>query len=453
MGDLNDIVAKVIGWAEGDEQVEAYAAHTSDADVEVYQGGIETLSTAETDGVGIRVVLSGPDGNRQGFAYTGSLDEASLRACMVEARDNAGFGTADPFLGLATPDGVEPEALDLWRDSLGSFSTQAKVEMALELERLVRAGDSRIRSLRSAGYGDGVIEAAIATTTGIQRSYRRSACSVVAYAIAGDADDTQTGFGYSVGRAPDELDIAKAAAMAVERATRLLGATKPASRRTAVVLDPFVTSSLLGILGGTLNAESVLKGRSLFADRLGERVAVESFDLVDEPTNPLAYGATPIDAEGLATRRLPLIKGGVLQGFVHNSVTARRAGGDARSTGSAVRAGFKGTPGVGCRALTVTPGTKAADEVLRSVGDGVLIQSISGIHSGVNTISGDFSVGAEGLVIRDGVVAEPIREFTIASTIQRMLMDVLAVGSDLEWLPGGSAGVTLAIDGMSLSGS
>ena len=453
MTELLDLVGRVIGWADSNEQVEAYAAHTRDADVEVYQGGIETLSTAETDGVGIRVVLPGDDGNRQGFAYTGSLDEASLRACLSEARDNASFGTPDPYLGLATPDGVEPEELDLWRDSLDSLSTDAKVEMALELERLVRAGDSRIRSLRSASYGDGMVEAAIATTTGILRAYRRSGCSVVAYAIAGDTDDTQTGFGYSVGRAPDELDIAKAAAMAVERATRLLGAVKPASRRTAVVLDPFVTSSLLSILGGTLNAESVLKGRSLFADRLGEQVAVDTFDLVDEPTNVLAYGATPLDAEGLATRRLPLIKGGVLQGFVHNSVTARRAGGDARSTGSAVRAGFKGTPGVGCRALTVTPGTMSASEVMQSVGDGVLIQSISGIHSGVNTISGDFSVGAEGLVIRNGIVAEPIREFTIASTIQRMLMEVLAVGRDLEWLPGGSAGVTLAIDGMSLSGS
>ena len=450
---LTDLVAKVVGWAQGDEQVEAYAAHSRDAEVEVYQGGIETLSTAETDGVGIRVVLPGDDGARQGFAYTGALDEASLLACLNEARDNAGFGTPDPFLGLATADGVEPEVLDLYRPELASFPTEAKIEMALELERLVRAGDPRIRSLRSASYGDGMLEVAIATTTGIARSYRRSGCSVVAFAIAGDADDTQTGFGYSVGRAADELDIHKAAAMAVERATRLLGSTKPASRRTAVVLDPYVTSSLLGILGGTLNAESVLKGRSLFADRVGQQVAVESFDLVDEPTNPLAYGATPVDAEGLATRRLPLIDKGVLQGFVHNSVTARRAGGDARSTGSAVRAGFKSTPGVGCRALTVRPGSQSAQEILQSVGNGVLIQSISGIHSGVNTISGDFSVGAEGLVIRDGQVAEPIREFTIASSIQRMLMEVLAVGNDLEWLPGGSAGVTLAIDGMSLSGS
>ena len=451
--DLAAIADRVVAWAGDNEQVEAYVAHAKDTDVEVYQGDIETLSTAETSGVGIRVLVPSPDGARQGFAYCGTFDDESLRAVLDEARDNAGFATPDPYVGLASSDGVLPAVLDLWRDSLQSFPTERKVEMAMELERAVRAGDSRIRSLRSAAYGDGLLEVAIASTTGIRSQYRRSACSLVAQAIAGDDGETQTGFGYTVGRDPSELDLAKAAAMSVERATRMLGATKPASRKTPVIFDPYVTATLLSILGGTLNAESVLKGRSLFAERVGEKVAVDGFTLTDDPVNPLAYGATPFDAEGLATRQISLIENGVLQGFVHNSVSARRAGSGAKSTGSAVRAGFKSTPGVGCRALSVVPGSASAEEVRSQVGDAVLIQSISGVHSGVNPISGDFSVGAEGLVIRNGEIAEPVKEFTIASTIQRMLLETLAIGSDLEWLPGGSAGLTLAIDGISLSGS
>ena len=451
--DLLDIADRVIGWAGDNEQVEAYVAHSKDTEVEVYQGDIETLSTAETDGVGIRVVLPGDDGARQGFAYCGTFDDESLRATLAEARDNATFATPDPFLGLASPDGVAAAALDLWRDSLRSFPTADKIALAMELERLVRAGDSRIRSLRSASYGDGLVEVALVSTAGIRSSYRRSSCSAVAFAIAGDADETQTGFGYTVGRDPSELDISLAATMSVERATRLLGAKKPSSRTTTVVFDPYVTSSLLSILGGTLNGESVLKGRSLFADRVGEQVAVRDFTLTDDPVNPSAYGATPFDAEGLATRRINLIEGGVLQGFVHNSVSARRAGSGAASTGSAVRAGFKGTPGVGCRALSVVPGSMDPTAVRTFVNDGVLIQSVSGIHSGVNPVSGDFSVGAEGLVIRNGELAEPVKEFTIASTIQKMLMDITAIGSDIEWLPGGSAGVTLAVSNVSLSGS
>jgi PmbA protein len=125
----------------------------------------------------------------------------------------------------------------------------------------------------------------------------------------------------------------------------------------------------------------------------------------------------------------------------------------ARSTGSAVRGGFKGTPGVGCRALTVLPGTMSQADVIAAVGNGVLVQSVSGIHSGVNPVSGDFSVGAEGLLIENGQVGAPIREFTIASTLQRMLMEILIIGGDIEWLPGGSSGVSLAIDGISVSGA
>jgi PmbA protein len=136
--------------------------------------------------------------------------------------------------------------------------------------------------------------------------------------------------------------------------------------------------------------------------------------------------------------------------FVYDTVSARRA--RTRSTGSAVRGGFAGTPSAGCRALVLTPGTKGAEEILHSVGEGLYVQSVTGIHSGVNPVSGDFSVGAEGLMIRAGVLAEPVREVTVASTLQRMLQSVVEIGGDLRWLPGAAAGQTLPIADMQLSG-
>jgi PmbA protein len=189
----------------------------------------------------------------------------------------------------------------------------------------------------------------------------------------------------------------------------------------------------------------------MFAGRVGDEVAVEAVTLTDDPTNPDARGAGQYDAEGLATRRNELIDGGVLRGFVHNAYTGRRAG--TASTGCAVRGGFKTTPGVGTRALALRPGERTQAELLADVGDGLLVVSVQGLHSGANPVSGDFSVGCEGLVVRDGVPGEPVREATIASTMQRMLLDVVGVGSDLEWLPGGAAGVSLAIRDVTLSGA
>jgi PmbA protein len=444
---LLDIATRVAGWARDGEEVEAYVGRSSDTRVVVYGGEIESLSSATTEGVGIRVV----SGGRQGFAYAGSLDPAVVEETLTEARDNAGFGTPDEHLGLASHDGVAAADLDLWRDDLASFAPQAKVDLALDLERRVKAGDARIRSVESSSYGDGAGQAAVASSTGVSASWRRTSCYVSAYALAGEDDETQTGGGYSVGRSPADLDVDKAAGDAVERSTRMLGARKPPSARLPVVLDNRITTTLLSILAGTLSGEAVLKGRSLFANRMGDEVASPLLTLVDDPTNPDAYGAAAYDAEGLATRRNVLVDAGVLRSFVYNTYAGRRAG--VASTGSAVRGGFKSPPGVGCRALTLAPGDESQAEILARVGTGLLVQSVSGVHSGVNAVSGDFSVGAEGVLFRNGVLAEPVREITIASTLQRMLRDVVAVGDDLEWLPGSAAGVTLAIDSMSMSGA
>ena len=446
-GELLALAGRVAGWARQGEQVEAYVSRRRDTEVKVFGGDVESLSSAESEGVGIRVVV----GPRQGFAYAGSLDDEVVAETLAEARDNASFATEDPWLGLAEPDGVAPVELDLWRDELAGFATSDKVALALDLERRVRAGDPRIRQVESSYWGDSAVEMAVASTTGIGATARRTSCFVSASAIAGEGNETQTGGGYSVGRRPEDIDLDKAAGDAVDRATRLLGARKPRSRRLAVVFEPRITATVLNILAGMLNGEAVLKGRSMFADRLGEEVSVPSLTLVDDPTDPEAYGASRYDAEGLACRRNVLVRDGVLQGFLYNTYAGRRAG--TASTGSAVRAGFKSGPGVGARALSVAPGTAGPEEILAQVGDGLLVQSVSGVHSGVNPVSGDFSVGAEGMVIRGGVPAEPVREITIASTLQRMLLGVIAIGGDVERLPSSATGLTLAVSDVSMSGA
>jgi PmbA protein len=188
----------------------------------------------------------------------------------------------------------------------------------------------------------------------------------------------------------------------------------------------------------------------MFVGRDGEEVAAAAVTLVDDPTVPDAFGAAAYDAEGVPTRRTPLIEHGVLRGFLHNVYTGRRSG--AGTTGSAAR-GVKSTPGVGARALALTAGLRGPEAIVASSPSALYVQSVSGLHSGTNPVSGDFSVGAEGLMVRYGAFAEPVREVTIASTLPRMLLDVAEIGSDLTWLPGGAAGVTVVLGEMTLSGA
>lgn len=447
MPELEHLAQRIVAGARDGEQVEAYVSWTRDTHVRAFEGGIESLSSAESTGVGVRVVA----GHRQGFAYVGSLDEPSAREALAEARDNASFATEDEFAGLAEPDGVTAEALDLWRDELADFPADEKTAIALDLERRARAADPRIRQVIEADYGDSAAEFAIASSTGVAAAGRRTRCFVSADVIADDGTGSQSGSGYSVGRAPSELDVESAARDAADRAVRLLGASKPPSAQVTVVLDPRVTSILLSVLGSALSGEEVAKGRSLFAGRVGEMVASSSLVLVEDPTNALAYGAAPFDSEGLACRRNHLVDDGRLTGFLYDTRAGRLAG--TSSTASAVRAGFKSTPGVGARALAVRPGELSPEDVLRQVGEGLFVQSVSGVHSGVNRVSGDFSVGADGLLIQGGALAGPVREITVASTIQKMLQQLVAIGSDLEWRPSNACGLTLAIGGMSMSGA
>jgi PmbA protein len=453
VSDLVELATSVVDRAQPGEGMEVYVTRGTETEVRAYEGEIESLTSADSSGVGIRILLDhdgNGDGSRVGFAWAGSLDPAVIEAAVAEARDNAAYATPDPDVVLATPDGVAGVDLDLWDDGVAATPMADKVALAIELEKATRAADPRVRQVSSADYADGRVEVALASTSGIRSTARRTSAFVSVDAIAGDGADTQTGTGFSVGRAPGDLDPAEAMDDAVLRATRLLGAQKAASGRCTVVFDPRVVSTLLGVVASALSGEAVVKGRSFFAGRIGESVADGAVTLVDDPTDPRAYSASSYDGEGLACRRNVLIADGMLRMFVFDTVSARRA--KTASTGSAVRGGFAGTPSAGCRALVLSPGPLGAEEILAAVGEGLYVQSVTGVHSGVNTVSGDFSVGAEGLMIRDGQLAEPVREVTVASTLQRILQSVVAIGSDLRWLPGLAAGQTLAVADMQLSG-
>lgn len=446
MSELLEIAGRVVAAAAPGEQIEAYVARGGETEIRVYQGEIEHFVSAQSEGIGVRVIRDG----RTGFAYAGTLEDTALAEVLAEARDNLGFGTVDEWAGLAGDDGVPLTAQELWNESLAAAPTEDKIELAFELERLTTSFDHRVR-VDDANYVDSHGESAVVTTTGISRSGRQNGCYVSVSTLADGDGETQTGFGFSVGRHLGEIDLERAAREASDRATRLLGAHKPTSGRVTVVLDPFVTAQVLSVIAATVNGEALVKGRSIFRDRLGEQVASPLVTLIDDPTDPRAFTAAEVDGEGLAARRNVLIDDGRLEAFVHSTYSARRAG--TTSTGNAIRAGFSTTPGVGTLALRLAPGTRRQDELIAGIEDGLLVQSVSGIHSGVNPVSGDFSTGAAGLLIRNGELGAPVREFTIATTLQRMLLDVIEIGGDVEWLPMRAAGVSLVIADITMSGA
>ena len=428
MPDLHELCAAAVEAATGDEAVEAYAEESRHTEASALRGEIEGLTFAESRGVGVRLIAGG----RLGYAYAADPTPDEVREAVRRARENAMLAEPDEFNVLAAPVAAAPID-ELYRADQADIPTDRKVALALDLERRAISIDPRASKIDAAQIGDAVSRVAIASTSGVQAEYARTDAWCVVVSLAVEGDETQTGFSFTIGRGIDDLGWESIADEAVGRAVRMLGATKPPTAKVPIVLDQFAAMSFLGVLAGALSAEAVLKQRSLFASMVGEQVGSELFTLVDDGTLTIGPAASPFDDEGVPTGRTELFTRGTLNGFLHNTYTAARTGGDARSTGNAKRGGYKSTPGVGTSNFYLDAGELSFDELLLKAEGGVLIQDVSGVHSGANPISGEFSVGATGMRIAGGALGEPLREMTVASTLQDMLAGITGVGSDLRF--------------------
>ncbi len=444
--ELLSIARKVVEQAGTGEEIEVACSRSRSTSIKAYEGEVESLTTAENLAIGVRVLMEG----REGFASAGSINPDVVEAALNDARDNARFAEVDPDAGIARPDGVEPVEIDLWRDGVDGTSIDDKIAMAIDVERRVRGYDPRITGVRTVRYGDSVGAFALASTSGIEATTVGTSASISAQALAADGDRTQIAHAYDGGREPADLDLDYVVERTATRVLDLLGAKKPKTARLSLVLDPHGAATVIGLIAGTLSGLRVIKGRSPFADRRGETIAAPILSFGDDATDPDSLGADSHDGEGLACRPIPLVSDGVLQGFFHDSYTGRRSGDG--STGSAVR-GTRGLPSPGLHALHVAPGEGSLDDLIAGTDTGLLVYTLDGLHSGVNAISGDFSVGASGRMIRNGKLAEPVSECTIASTLQRLLLDISRIGGEVEHLPSGTSTPPLVIDNVTLSGT
>ena len=448
MADLLDLCRAALSRAEDGEQAEAYAGESRHTEVKARRGEVDALSRAESRGVGVRVLVGG----RLGYAWAADPDLDEAAALLVAARESAGYASPDEANVL--PEAAEAEPLPgLFRPEQANLDPEQKVRLALDLERSAVSSDPAVTKVEEVMYGDAVSRAAIASTRGMESAYERTDCWCVVSALAERDGEVQTGFSFRLAREMDELAWKEAAEEAARRGARLLGSRKPATERLPVVLDPWAAASFLGVLARALSAEEVQKGRSLLADLTGQRVASEVVTLVDDGRLLDGPSAAPVDDEGVPTTRTAVMEAGTLRSFLHNTATARRGG--ASSTGNASRPSYRGIPGVAPSNLFLEPGEEGPDGILRKAGRAVYVQEVTGVHSGANPISGEFSVGATGLRVEDGGLGEPLREMTIASTIPEVLQRIEAVGSDLRFFPGGGAlgTPTLLVGEMTVAGT
>jgi len=429
-------------------EVELFLQESRGLQVRVFSGGVEDLRYSHGRGLGIRVVKEG----RLGYAYTTDCRWEGVRRAAEEAIRNSRYSDPDEHNFIPHPRQVDLEDLGIYHPQLLEWDASRKVEMALELERLTLAADPRVRKVEAASYADGVSEVFLANSRGFRGSYLSGHCYCYVFPIAEEDGEAQTGFSFDAAVKPEDLDLGKVAREASDMAVSQLGARSHPSFRAVVVLDRMVAAEFVGFLAAALNAEAVLKGRSFLVGREGEQVAAPLVTVVDDGLLRGGLGSYPFDDEGVPSCRKELIEDGVLRGFLHNSYTASRAG--TASTGNASRISFREPPRVGASNIFLAPRKGDRDELVRQVGEGIFINQLIGVHAGANPVTGEISLGATGRRIRNGELAEPLREITLAGSALDFLRQVVMVGEDLVFLPfEGSLGApSLAVEGVMISG-
>src|ERR671925_833907 len=432
--------------AAGATDAEAWVEESTSRHVRVYDGDVESLSDAGGRGVGVRAFA----GARTGYAYGTELSEDGVSEVARAARAAAEVADEDEYAGL--PDEFGSARMDgLASPELASWSTERKVALTLAIERAARAREG-VTQVENAVYSDGAGAVALANSRGFAAEYAATQTWAYASAFAGEGSALMTGLGVGLGRDPAALDPEAIGGEAADRALALVGARQPQSRRCPVVLDAFVAASFMGVIGAVLSADAVQRGRSLFAGREGDEVADPALRLADVGTEPEGPASAPFDGEGAPTRRTGLIEDGRLLGFLYDSRTARKAG--RSTTGNASRGSYRTPPSVGTTNLVVEPGDRDLAALVAHVPDGLYVTGVAGLHSGVNPVSGTFSVGASGRLIEGGRPGKPVREITIASDLVSMLKAVRFVGSEARWVPFGGSVKTppLLVAEMAVSG-
>jgi PmbA protein len=438
-----DIVKKAL--AAGATGAECSISEGEEFSAGVRMRELETLKEAGSRGMGLRILV----GKRTGSAYTSDFTPDGIRLMVRQAMELAEVTTEDPHLGLPEPAelGAIAGDLGLYRPDVAGMETPFKISQALEAEAAALDADPRISNSEGASFDTHLARHVFANSRGFTGEYRSSSCSLSAVPVAREGDSMERDYWFSLARGFDGLEkAADIGRIAAQRALRRLGAVKVETQKVPVVFEPRTARSLLGNIFEAVHGESVYRQASFLAGKLGEKVATEKLTVIDDGTIPGLFGTSPFDDEGVPTRRTVVIENGVLKNYLMNTYTARKLG--MKTTGNAAR-GITGNAGIGHGNLFLEKGDKSPEEILKSIPNGFYVTELMGF--GINIVTGDYSRGATGLWIRNGELAFPVSEVTIAGNLNQMLHDLEYIGSDLEFR-GSTAAPTLCIREMTVGG-
>jgi PmbA protein len=409
-------------------------------------GQVETLKESGSRSIGVRVF----NGQRAASTYSSDFSRAGLDRMVKSALELSKITSEDPFGGIpeASQYGSLKGDLDLYYDDVYSLSGSDRIDYARRAEKAALDFDSRIKNSEGGSFDAATGHKVLANSHGFVGEYRRSYCSVAAVPIAQNENGgMQRDYWYSVARTLTKLDAPeRVGKIAAERTLRRLGARKAKTAQVPIVFDPMVSTSIIEHIFEGINGDSVYRGASFLAGKLGQKIAGDNVNVIDDGTIPGGFGTSPFDGEGIPTRRTVVIENGVLKSYLLNTYTAKKLG--MQTTANASR-GLAGTPGIGPGNYFLQAGPRSPKELIGDIKEGLYVTEFLG--HGANLVTGDYSRGASGMWISGGELTYPVEEITVAGNLKEMFFNISEIASDLEFR-GAVAAPTLRIDGLTVGG-
>lgn len=433
--------AKSMGFTES----EVYFAYSESTQLLRQQQEVSHYEMSGEGGISFRGVYD----NFMGYAYTEEMHESSISFLLEEAKENALLMAKKDEVGLHSE--AEKIVVPLSADAVETLTKEGQLQLLADVEAAAFAVSENIESLDYCGLSSGKNTISIENSKGLSCQKAKGWSSIFISVIARQGDDVKTASGFYKGKTLSGCNPKALGEEVAKKALSYLGSETVASGTYKTILHAEVMAALLAGFSGVFFAENCQKGLSLLEGKVGETIASEKITLRDDPLMMDGYASTPFDSEGVRSRNKAVIQNGVLETLLYHRESAKKDG--VESTGNGFKAGFRGTVKTGSTNFYIANGDTPLQELLAKMETGLLITEISGLHAGLNSVSGEFSLSAQGYLIEDGAMAHGVEQIIIAGNFFDVLKDIALVGNDLFFLSSGKGAPSIFLEKMSVAGA
>ncbi len=426
------------------DDIEIMLSAANSFSTRIHEQKIEAFNYSDAKGLGVRVIVAG----KLGYSYTEKIDEESFKLIVDEAVENARFNEdSDPAIMADYPD-VETK-LDLYEKKLDEVKVEDKIALAKDLEKYAKAADKRVFNVPYAMYGDSKVYSKIANSKGLNKEEKQNSAYCFVGALSKQDEDKRVGIEFFIGRDFSKIDARKMAEKSVQKSTDLLGGEAISSGVYPVIFNHDTMATMLGTFASVFYANSVQQGKSLLVGKMAEKIANEKVTVADDALHPEGTSSRHFDSEGYPSQKTMLIENGVLKSYLHNTKTALKDG--AKSTGNGSR-GYKGSLEISTSNLILEADEHKVTELFAAHDNVIEIVALQGMHSGANTISGDFSLSAEGFLYENGKRKHSLKQFTVSGNFLNMLENVEMIADNFSFNSSSIGTPSVLIKELSISG-